>query len=201
MQPGVVAAAVRTVVTSETWSGGDTASIIGRSTDCGLGGTPLVWDTDAANASTVGIVSGVLTRTSGTAQIRRGFSMPSTVGGFIYAHMKLLTLTTAALRLEVRVSAIASVNTWYAVRANIDGTLDLIKNVGGTITVLASSTWTGGDEVGIMLTGSRVALTKNDVAVAEGTYDAAISSAQRVVRLVALSTSVFTLGPVTFELA
>jgi len=166
------------VITSDAFSGGDLTNLEARNTDVAYGGSAKTWSANTT-PSGVGIISGRMTRTSGTAQRRLGFDAGT---GDVYIRCKVYESAGVfgAPIIQARRADVATASTdHYKIEVGTTGSVLLRKNVSGSNTTLYThpAAATDGTEVGLFVKGSLVGLTVNGSTVFS-TLDADVANSR-----------------------
>ena len=166
----VAPAPVETVIASDGFTGADTTTIQGRTTDSTMGGTAVTWATASGGTATpptsdaAKIVGGKLVRGTSTAGV---FGLPVTQTNIeVAALVTALPTGTNPVFIFGRRPGV-SYDTGNQYRIRITGTTaQLEKTIAGANTLLgAASPIAVGDKIALRMVGSSIVLKVNDVAV------------------------------------
>jgi hypothetical protein len=168
-------AATSTPITSDTFTG--SGELRGRSTDIGLGGSPLTWTGDSSGA--LAVANGRLVRGASLVNVFAGVQAGSLA---VEAKVTMIALPTGDglfLSLHRAVATSDYTVTRYEAQVIVTGALRLTKCVGGTVTVLGEGGTIGsaaaGDTVTLRYAGGRLILLVNGT-VAASVADTSITT-------------------------
>lgn len=160
---GGVGEPVDLLFTSDKFTGGDVASIVGRTSDAGHGGEGKSWIGSSANALRIAGGQLAVSTTPETVRWFAGFEGP---GPNVAIRAKIASLQTGSQWwMDVRRPALVGIPDCYRIEFNLTtNTARLQKRVGGTATyVTGSTTFKVGDWVELRAVGSTISLLVNGV--------------------------------------